>query len=413
MGQQIRWAYPPIGFLVNVALGTIYSWSVFRLPLEQLFKWTTFESGLPFTVFLALFGITMPIAGKVMGRLGPKKTALSGAALVGSGWILASLVVSTPSPLAFMLLFYGVVAGIGVGLVYGVPIAVSSKWIPERKGLAVGITILGFGLSPLITAVTAAYLIEVVGVLNTFLYLGVTFAVLLIVLSLLLGFPPAEWQPPAVVGAKKPAAYGELTSSQMVRTSTFAGLWLTYVFGTTGGFIAISLSAKYGCDICGLTPAVAAMATAVFAVFNGMGRPVFGYLCDRIAPRKIAMLAFALITVAALVAIGATTVPLYMVSFALLWFTFGGWLAIAPAATSTFFGLRNSGANYGIVFTAYGMGAIVGPLIASYIFGATQSYALAFAATVILALIGLIVAFATYRPVKVAMEKPHTIAVRT
>jgi MFS family permease len=385
---------------MNVALGTIYSWSVFRLPLEHLFHWSTFESGLPFTVFLVLFGLTMPVAGKIMARLGPKKTAFGGAVLVGLGWILARFVEYTSQPLIFMLLFYGVLAGIGVGLVYGVPIAVSSRWIPERKGLATGITILGFGLSPVITAVAASYLIGAVGVLPTFLYLGVAFAIVLLALSLPLRFPPADWKPPASTSTVKATPSVELTSGKMVRTHVFVGLWLTYVLGTAGGFIAISFSAKYGCDVCGLSTAVAATATAGFALFNGAGRPVFGYLCDRFAPRMIAMLDFVIIFLAAGIAISATTLVPYLVSFALLWFTFGGWLAIAPAATSTFFGLRNMGANYGIVFTAYGIGAIVGPVAASYIVGVTQSYAPAFATTAVLALIGLGVAFFTYKSPK-------------
>jgi MFS family permease len=387
---------------MNVALGTIYSWSVFRLPLEHLFHWSTFESGLPFTVFLVLFGLTMPVAGKIMGRLGPKKTAFGGAALVGLGWILARFVEYTSQPLMFMLLFYGVLAGIGVGLVYGVPIAVSSRWIPERKGLATGITILGFGLSPVITAVAASYLIGAVGVLQTFLYLGVTFAIVLLALSLPLKFPPADWQPPVSTSTVKAKPGVDLTSGEMVRTRMVVGLWLTYVFGTAGGFIAISFSAKYGCDVCGLSTAVAATATAGFALFNGAGRPVFGYLCDRFAPRMIAMLDFVIIFLAAGIAIRATSLVPYLVSFALLWFTFGGWLAIAPAATSTFFGLRNMGANYGIVFTAYGIGAIVGPVAASYIVGVTQSYAPAFTTTAVLALIGLGVAFFTYKSPKLS-----------
>lgn len=397
MASQLRWAYPPIGFVMNVALGTIYSWSVFRLPLEHVFHWSAFESGLPFTVFLALFGLTMPVAGKIMGKLGPKKTALAGAVLVGLGWILARFVEYTSEPLVFMLLFYGVLAGIGVGLVYGVPIAVSSRWIPERKGLATGITILGFGLSPLITAIAASYLIGAVGVLQTFLILGVTFAILLLALSIPLKFPPSGWQPPVSTSRERPKTSTDLTSGQMIRTRVFAGLWLTYVFGTAGGFIAISFSAKYGCDVCGLSTAVAATATAGFALFNGAGRPVFGYLCDRFAPRMIAILDFAMIFLAAGIAMSATSLVPYLISFSLLWFTFGGWLAIAPAATSTFFGLRNMGANYGVVFTAYGMGAIVGPVAASYIVGATRSYAPAFMTTAVLALIGLAVAFFTYR----------------
>jgi len=396
-----RWIYPPIGFVMNVALGTIYSWSVFRLPLEKLFQWSTFESGLPFTVFLALFGLTMPFAGGIMGKLGPKKTALSGAILVGTGWILARFVAYTTQPLAFMLLSYGVLAGVGVGLVYGVPITVSSKWIPERKGLATGITILGFGLSPVLTAIAASFLIGAVGVMDTFLYLGVTFAILLIALSLMMRFPPVDWKSPVSAIAKS-ATYGDSTTRQMVRTRTFAGLWLTYVFGTTGGFIAISLAAKFACEICGLSPAVAAVATAGFALFNGGGRPFFGYLCDRFAPRRIAMLSFGVIFVASLIAMRARDLPLFLISFALLWFTFGGWLAIAPAVTSTFFGLRNLGANYGIVFTAYGIGAIVGPLASSYIYTSTQSYTPAFMTTAVFAVIGTAVAFLTYAPPKSA-----------
>jgi len=383
---------------MNVALGTIYSWSVFRLPLENLFHWSAFESGLPFTVFLALFGLTMPLAGRFMGTVGPKKTALVGASLVGLGWILARFAIYTPQPLIFMLLFYGVLGGIGVGLVYGVPIAVSSKWIPERKGLATGITIFGLGLSPVMTAIVASYLIQTIGVMETFLYLGLAFAVLLIALSLPLKFPPADWKPPVSMTAKSIVPYGDSTTSQMVKTRTFAGLWLTYVFGTTGGFIAISLAAKFACEICGLAPAVAATITAGFAVFNGAGRPVFGYLCDKFAPRVIAMLSFGLIFVASLTAIGATNLPLFLISFALLWFTFGGWLAIAPAVTSTFFGLRNLGSNYGIVFTAYGVGAIVGPVASSYIYSTTHSYTPAFLTTAIFALIGIAVAFLTYKP---------------
>jgi len=400
MGRSLRWIYPPIGFAMNVALGTIYSWSVFRVPFEHKFGWTAFESSLPFTVFLALFGFTMPIGGKTMGSIGPKKTALIGAVLVGSGWILAYFVEYTTSPLLFMLLFYGVVAGAGVGLAYGVPIAVSGKWIPERKGLAMGLTLVGFGLSPLITAPLATHLIGVVGVSTTCLYLGIAFLVLLAALSLPLKFPAAEWKPPVSTAAKSVITYAELTPNQMVKTPAFIGLWLTYAFGTTGGFAAISLAAKYGVEIVGLTPGLATAATAVFAVFNGLGRPTFGYLCDRLSPRTAAMASYLIIILAAFTAIWAFSLPLYLISFALLWFTFGGWLAIAPSATSTFFGLRNLGSNYGIIFTAYGVGAIVGPLIASYMYGLTQSYALAFTTTAMLAIIGVLVVFLTYRSPK-------------
>ncbi|MEM1995335.1 MAG: OFA family MFS transporter [Nitrososphaerales archaeon] len=389
-----KWIYPPIGFVINIALGTIYSWSVFRVPLEKIFSWSSVESSLPFTVFLALFGLTMPFGGRAMSTIGPRKTALLGSILVGLGWVLAGFAGQVSWPLPYMLIAYGVVGGIGVGLVYGVPIAVSSRWIPERKGLATGITILGFGLSPLITAVTSAAMIQLYGVLQTFLYLGVIFAVILILLSLPLKFPPAQTPSTTTASAAKGI---DIQPRQMVKTRLFAGLWLSYVLGTTGGFIAISLAAKYGQEVLKLEPAIAAVATAVFAIFNGVGRPSFGYLCDKIGPYNSAWISFIIILASALVASSGATLPIYFATFALLWFTFGGWLAIAPAATSTYFGVKNIGANYGIVFTAYGVGAIVGPQVASYLYTTTGSYILVFTTTAVLAVIGLIVALTTLK----------------
>jgi len=389
-----RWLYPPIGFIINIALGTIYSWSVFRVPLEKLFSWSSVESSLPFTVFLALFGLTMPFGGRLMSTIGPRKTALMGSVLVGLGWVLAYFADKVPWSLAYMLVAYGVIGGVGVGLVYGVPIAVSSRWIPERKGLATGITILGFGLSPLITAVTSALLIQSVGVLQTFLYLGITFTIILVILSLPLRFPPAETAAAALATVSKGL---DLQPREMVKTRTFAGLWLSYVLGTTGGFIAISLAAKYGQEVIKLDPALAAVATAVFAIFNGVGRPSFGYLCDKIGPYNAAWISFVMILAAALGASGGASLLIYFTTFSLLWFTFGGWLAIAPAATSTYFGVKNIGSNYGVVFTAYGVGAIVGPQVSSYIYASTGTYSLVFLTTAVLALVGLAVAVTTLK----------------
>lgn len=389
-----RWLYPPIGFIINIALGTIYSWSVFRVPLEKLFSWSSVESSLPFTVFLALFGLTMPFGGRLMSTIGPRKTALMGSVLVGLGWVLAYFADKVPWSLAYMLVAYGVIGGVGVGLVYGVPIAVSSRWIPERKGLATGITILGFGLSPLITAVTSALLIQSVGVLQTFLYLGITFTIILVILSLPLRFPPAETAAAALATVSKGL---DLQPREMVKTRTFAGLWLSYVLGTTGGFIAISLAAKYGQEVIKLDPALAAVATAVFAIFNGVGRPSFGYLCDKIGPYNAAWISFVMILAAALGASSSASLLIYFTTFSLLWFTFGGWLAIAPAATSTYFGVKNIGSNYGVVFTAYGVGAIVGPQVSSYIYASTGTYSLVFLTTAVLALVGLAVAVTTLK----------------
>lgn len=390
-----RWLYPAVGLLINIILGTIYSWSVFRKPLEGALGWSSLDSSLPFTAFLLTFAVLMPVGGRLIERIGPRKTALLGGVLVGAGWMLGGLLTSPQLSLPAMVLAYGVVGGAGVGIMYGVPIAVSSRWMPERKGLAVGLTVMGFGLSPLITAPLAGSMIETFGALNTFIYLGASFLVALVFLSLPLRFP-------AAAGASDAKTAGGLGPREIVRTSAFYGLWLAYVLGTMGGFVAISLAAKYGQEVVMLDPSTAALATSIFAVFNGVGRPSFGSICDRLGVKRGALLSFALIIVASLAATQSASLLPYMASFSVLWFTFGGWLAIAPTATSAFFGLKHQSTNYGIVFTAYGAGALVGPSVASYVYEATGTYHLAFLLTAFMSALGLIIVALTFRSPKTA-----------
>jgi len=403
-----RWVFPVIGLAINLVLGTVYSWSVFRRPLENLCGWSDFESCLPFSVFLFFFAVMMPLGGRLTGLLGPRRTVALGGVMVGLGWFLSSLTPSLPQPLVFMLFSYGVLAGGGVGITYGVPIVVSSRWIPERKGLAVGITVIGFGLSPLITAPLASQMISTFGVTQTLSYLGAAFGLLLVALSLPLKLPAKGWTPPTRTepSAKKAVVSTELTTRSMLRTSTFKGLWLAYMIGTLGGFIAISLAAKYAEEAVKLTPELAAAATAVFAVFNGAGRPTFGYFSDRLGIRRTAVASFAVIVLAALAATQSQNLTPYLLSFATLWFVFGGWLAIAPAATSTFFGLKNLATNYGVVFTAYGAAALIGPPVAAYLAGSAGGYTLAFLMVAALAMVGLAVSALTLKPAARAEARP-------
>ncbi|MEM2878728.1 MAG: OFA family MFS transporter [Candidatus Hadarchaeales archaeon] len=391
----LKWAYVAVGLVINILLGTIYSWSVFRNPLQGTLGWNQFESSLPFTFFLFMFAILMPVGGRLIEKIGPRRTAILGGALVGSGWILGGVLPSMGPSLLMMVLTYGIIGGAGVGIIYGVPIAVSSRWVPERRGLAVGLTVMGFGLSPLITAPVARYVINSSGVLNTFLYLGLVFFAALVFLSMLMVFPGKQ----VSAGAGVASASG-MKPGEMLRTGTFYGVWLAYVLGTMGGFIAISLSSQYGENVVGLDSSMAAAATSLFAVFNGIGRPAFGSLCDKAGVRIGAVVSFVLILIASLTATQSSTLPLYLLSFAILWFTFGGWLAIAPTATAGFFGLRNQSMNYGIVFTAYGAGALIGPSVAGYIYQATGAYHLAFITTAIMSVSGMLVSALLLKPVK-------------
>jgi MFS family permease len=296
---------------------------------------------------------------------------------------------------------YGVIGGIGVGIAYGVPVAVSARWFPDRRGTAVGLTLLGFGFSAFITANIAGYLIGVTGVMNTFRIFGITFIVLIILLSLPLRFPssgwrPAGWTPPI---PKPGEEVCECDRSAMIRTPAFFGLWFCYFIGCLAGLMAISISKPVGTEI-GIATGLATLLVGFFAIFNGGGRPVFGALTDRFTPRNTALVSFVLIAIASALLWQVPSVPVYIFSFAILWGCLGGWLAIAPTATGSYFGTCDYPRCYGVVFLAYGAGAIAGPQLAGFIKTTTGNYLAVFPYVLILSLLGILVAIILMKPPK-------------
>ncbi|MEM1985251.1 MAG: OFA family MFS transporter [Nitrososphaeria archaeon] len=384
-----RWVHVIVGAIIHLILGSIYAFSVFRKPLESFWNISVTESGLPYLVFLAAFGYTMPFGGIILEKIGPKKTSILGSFLVGTGWILASF-----SPNIYILtLLYGLLGGIGVGITYGVPISVSTKWFPDKKGLAIGLTVLGFGLSALVMAPLMTYLILSLGPLPTFGYLGIVFLLTLFLLSLPLKFPPENFSLKGQSIAQSTATQSNYTPYQMLKTKCFYALWLTYTIGTTAGLMAIGISAPFGREVAKVDPITSGLAVSIFAVFNGFGRPLFGWLTDKITPRYAALLSYVMIIAAslALAFFGEGNVMLYLAGFSVLWLNLGGWLAIAPTATASFFGTKFYGKNYGIVFTAYGTGAIIGTLTSGIIRDITGSYLSSFYLVSLLAGIGTLI----------------------
>ncbi|MCU0631106.1 MAG: OFA family MFS transporter [Methanoregulaceae archaeon] len=401
--EKGRWVLVILGMVINLCLGSIYSWSVFVAPLTAYFTTlgqsvTANEILLPFSVFLAFFAIAMPLTGKYIEQLGPRNVVIIGGCLTGLGWLLSSFAGSVQ----WLYIFYGVIAGTGVGIAYGVPVAVAARWFPDRRGLAVGLTLLGFGFSALITANIAGYLIGASGVMNTFRIFGIVFIVLIFVLALPLKFPepgwkPAGWTPPAPKPGQ--AVTCELNRGEMLRTRAFYALWACYFIGCLAGLMAIGIAKPVGTDI-GVATGLATLLVGVFAVFNGFGRPGFGLLTDRISPRNTAMVSFVLIAFAAVLLWQVPTVPVYIFGFIILWGCLGGWLAIAPTACGSYFGTCDYPRCYGVLFLAYGAGGIVGPQLAGFIKTSSGSYLGVFPYVFILALLGLLIAFTMLKPPK-------------
>jgi OFA family oxalate/formate antiporter-like MFS transporter len=410
-----RWLRVAAGLVINLCLGAIYAYSVIRGPLETHFKTvglhvTATDMQLPFMVFLLAWAVCMPLAGPKIDRWGPRRTALAGGLLLGSGWFLASLS-GGPKTLAVM---YGLVGGAGVGLTYGVPLAVSARWFPDKRGLAVGLTILGFGLSAAIVApLSDALAVSLGGILGVFRVYGLAFFLIIAALSRLMTFPPEGWTPRGWTCEATPPAGNaafcrdpEYTRKQMLGQPAFYGLWICYALGALAGLMAIGVAKPVGLEVAanaGLSAVGAAglMTSLIvpFATCNGCGRPLFGAIIDRISPKKSAVIAFGLIAAASiLLYANPDKTAVYVLALAILWGCLGGWVAIAPAATARFFGARHYSRNYGIVFTAYGAGAVFGNVLAGRAKDVFGSYLRAFPIVAGLAGLGIVAALALLHP---------------
>jgi MFS family permease len=396
-----RWLLIPLGLIVLLCLGTVYSWSIFSGPFETELQTKPGQILLPFLVLGVTFTFVMPISGLYMNRCNPGILTAIGGIIVGIGYLLASIAPNLP----LLVLSYGLIAGIGVGMAYGVPLAVSARWFPDRKGFAVGMTVVGFGLSPLITAPISFQLIQAFGVRTTFVILGITFTIIILAISRVLKMPPPRWKPPAWESYEdvNTSAIGSNAPSQlpMVQTQTFYGLWPCYIVGTFVGLTAIATTAQVGREIVGLKPQDLTFAVPLFAVFNGMGRPLFGWLNDRLKPKLTIILINILILTASIVMLNTHQAQLvnFLVAFSIFWFCLGAWLAVAPAATLSFFNIDNYPSNYGLLFTAFGIGGLSGIFTAGGIRGVTGSFMPFFYVTATLAICAIILAtFALNRP---------------
>ncbi|HOU15928.1 MAG TPA: OFA family MFS transporter [Anaerolineae bacterium] len=372
--------------LVQLCLGAIYAWSVFTPELQKApFNFTSTQTQIIFSVSLATFAVVMVLAGRWQAQSGPRIVALTGGAVLGAGYILAGLFGQS---FWAQVIFIGLVGGAGIGLAYVCPIAVGVKWYPDKKGLITGLGVAGFGFGALIWVYLAGnwgHLIASLGVLKVFFIYGIIFAVAVIAGSTWMvnppeGYAPKGWKPPQPASKGKGKGKGKETvkvdymPNEMLRTLSFYGIWAMFIFSSMAGLMTIGNIKLFGIDAlkarAGLTAeaasAVAGTAMAVFySLANGIGRIVWGTVADKIgyklslvimcAAQGVVMLLFFLL--------GGTPALLYLAAM-LIGFNFGGNFALFPLATSDMFGAKNLGRNYGWVFTAYGVGGILGPILA-------------------------------------------------
>lgn len=383
-----RWIFVFLGIIIMMCLGTVYSWSIFRTSIETLFDIGATESGLPYMVSLAFYAIFMLLTGKYLDKYNPRAIISLGGMFVAVGWILSAYA----SNIYILTITYGVVIGAGVGIAYGVPMTVVAKWFPDKKGLAVGILLIGFGLSPFITAPLARILIENYGIRRAFLTLGVSFGIIIPLLSYVFRYP-SHLDIKSVETTSRTKGYANDTNTvKMIKSKNFKGLYLNFIIGTMIGLMLIGMTSNVGVELIKLSPKTVAFLMSVFAMFNGIGRPTFGLITDRLSSKKAMLISYGLITVAALLMLVANegSIVLFTIAFSIFWFNLGGWLAIAPTSTISMYGTKHYSQNYGVVFTAYGIGAITGVLASGLLMDKLQNYNAIFYFVIGLCIMGML-----------------------
>jgi len=383
-----RWLPVAGGILMNLALGSLYAWSVFVLPLEQEFGWKRADTSWVYTIAIVCFALTFIAAGRLQDLKGPKICAFLGGILVSAGFLLASFTTS----LLTLYIFFGVIVGVGNGFGYSTPMPVGSKWFPDKRGLIVGLMVGGYGGGQAIFGTLASgYLIPSVGWRMTFQILAALFFVMTMVGTLLLRNPPAGYRPPNWTPAPGAApAHAELTTAQMLSTPTFYALWIAYCLGTTAGQMTISQLVPFA-RAAGLGATVATYSLVVTSLGNAGGRIFSGWMSDtlgRLTTLKT-MILLSAFAMPALFLLRQQIVP-YFILIALVYWCYGTQLSVFASTTADFYGTKNLGLNYGVLFTAWGAAGTLGPGIAGRVFDRFGDYRYAFFAAAAFAVIAFI-----------------------
>jgi OFA family oxalate/formate antiporter-like MFS transporter len=390
--QPNRWLIALAAFILQLALGSVYAWSVFSKPITALFlgiatknvtQPQTAPIGTTFSITLLALGVTAAFGGYLQNRYGPRLIATVGGILYGVGIILAGI--TLPSHNVYVLYFtYGIIGGIGIGFAYIVPLAMLLRWFPDRRGFITGLAVCGFGLGALLVAQIAPPLLlpGSLGVASTFIYLGVIYLVVVVGAAQFFrkapdGYTPAGWTLSAtedVVRTKR-----DYTLAEALREPRWYVLWLILALNVTAGAALISVASPLAQKFTGADAITAAILVSVISIFNGLGRLLWAWLSDLIG-RPFTFLAMFVVQIVAflvLAQIGLGGFGVLLIPGALIGFCYGGGFGTMPAFAADFFGAKNSGMIYGAMLTAWSAGGIVGPLLIANIDYHTALYVIA------------------------------------
>jgi len=424
MNRKLRgWTVTLAGTGINLALGVLYTWSVFAAALTEQLHWSKTAASLPYTVACAVFALMMVPGGRLQDRYGPRWVATVGGLFAGGGLILSSFTHS----LLLLTLTFGLVAGIGIGLGYSAATPAAIKWFPpQKKGLISGMVVAGFGLASLYIAPTTNQLIKNFSIEGAFRIEGLFFLLVIVGLSQVLTVPktPSSSSVSLVSSVPSSSREGahpqnehlptststpfssssifstslpphevkiEFTWQEMLKDSRFYLLWIMFGSGATAGLMIIGQLSTITKVQTGVSWGYAMV--ALLAIFNAGGRILAGWLSDRIGRRWTMRIFFTLQALNMLVFNFYNTPALIACGAALAGLSYGSLLSLFPSATYDFFGTKNGGVNYGLVFTAWGVGGVLGPLMAGTVVDLTNNYFIAYLIAASLCLVASLLTF--------------------
>jgi MFS transporter, OFA family, oxalate/formate antiporter len=387
-----RWSPLAGGMLLNVALGSLFAWSVFVLPLEQEFGWTRAQTSWVFTIAFMATTICLVIGGVLQDRRGPRPGAAIAAVAIAVAYALASLTTTLP----FLYVTFGLVGGIANGIGYAATVPVASKWFPDRRGLAVGLIVGAYGGGSALVAPAATWLIASLGWRPTLRILAAAFLVLAGCGAALLRNPPGE-AVPSQRASRVPRSAADMTVHAVLRTPSFYALWIAYCLGTTAGLMTISQLVPFARSA-GLSLAAATLAVAIGACGNVGGRVLSGWMSDALGRLRTLQMTIVLSALAmpALFLFREEAATFYLFVAVVYW-CYGAQLSVFGATAADFYGTTHLGSNYGALLTAVGIAGVVGPMLGAHAFDRFGDYRYAFFGAGLLSTIA-VVALSQARP---------------
>ncbi|MDF2011363.1 L-lactate MFS transporter [Priestia megaterium] len=363
-GKDIHPGFLILGtIIVQMGLGTIYTWSLFNQPLVNKFNWELSSVAITFSITSFALAFATLFAGKLQEKWGIRTLIALSGFILGLGLILTSQV----STLLMLYLLAGVIVGFADGTAYITSLSNLIKWFPNRKGLISGVSVSAYGLGSLVFKYINATLIDTVGISQTFFYWGIIVMIMVVGGSLLLREAIVVETP---INAENAENKRDYTVKEMLATKEVYFLFIMFFTACMSGLYLISIVKDIGVQLAGLNVAVAANAVAMIAIFNTVGRLILGSLSDKVSRLKVIASTFFITAIAVLtLSFVQLNYGIFFICVAAIAFCFGGNITVFPAIVGDFFGLKNHSKNYGIVYQGFGLGALAGSFIAAFLGG--------------------------------------------